>query len=217
MNDKDFNSKAMILCKSTSLLFISLLFAVPCLAQQTGSVKGKVRVESGAGAAGVAVIARQKEQEIARAETDRKGNFTLNGLAPGVYELMFRRTGLSVGSIENIEVQAGKTRTLNDRLVLTVDAGSIAYVRGSVFDGQGRSVPGVRVELARLAADGMAKRVDERPTGESGEFVFRLPPDKARYRVTVKAKGAAPAMKDVEVEGAAIYRIALSLQPANDK
>jgi hypothetical protein len=47
-------------------------------------------------------------------------------------------------------------------------------------------------------------------TGETGEFVFRLPPEAAKYRVTLKADGTEPASKDVEVESAVVYRIALT-------
>ena len=52
-----------------------------------------------------------------------------------------------------------------------------------------------------------------RITGETGEFVFRLSPETAKYRVTVKADGAQPASKDVEVDSAAVYRVALTLKP----
>lgn len=199
--------------------FVMMLFVASCAAQQTtGSIKGKVRVESGAGAAGVAVIAREGEREITRVETNSKGDFTITGLAPGTYGLTFRRTGLSVGSIENVEVRVGKTRALNDRLVLTVDTGSIASVRGSVFDPDGRSVPGVRVEIARLAASGAAgKKIAERITTQSGEFAFRVATDKAKYRVTVKADGAEPVTGEIEVDGAAIYRLSLSLRPKTNQ
>lgn len=207
--------KLMNLRNCFSAFFMMLLFVASCAAQQTtGSIKGKVRVESGAGAAGVAVIAREGEREITRVETNSKGDFTITGLAPGTYGLTFRRTGLSVGSIENVEVRVGKTRALNDRLVLTVDTGSIASVRGSVFDPDGRSVPGVRVEIARQAASGAAgKKIAERITTQSGEFAFRVATDKAKYRVTVKADGAEPVTGEIEVDGAAIYRLSLSLRP----
>lgn len=207
------NIKLMNMRGLMQIFFVLLLFVATCGAQQSGSIKGRVRVEGNTGAAGIAVIARDGEREVKRVETDRKGDFTINGLAPGTYGLTFRRAGLSVGTVENIEVFAGKTRTLNDRLVLTVDVGSIASVRGSVFDPQGRSVPGVRVEISRLAADGAIKKVSERITTQSGEFAFRVAPDKAKYLVTVKAAGAEPASGEVEVDGAAIYRLAISLRP----
>ncbi|HEX8652446.1 MAG TPA: carboxypeptidase-like regulatory domain-containing protein [Pyrinomonadaceae bacterium] len=199
-----------------ALLLIALAAATTSVAQDRtkGSLKGKVRDEREAGVSGVAVTAQQGEREVAHATTNRKGEFLIEGLAPGRYALTFRKPGLSTGTVQNIEVRAGKTSSLPDRLILRVDEGSIAFLRGSVFTPEGRSVRGARVELARLEANGVARKIDGRQTSESGEFVFRLTPDAARYRVTVKADGAEPASKDVEIDGAAVYRVALSLQPA---
>jgi hypothetical protein len=177
----------------------------------TGFIKGKVRTEVGS-PAGVTVIIRQGEQEVRRVETDKGGEFTAK-VPPGIYGLTFRKTGLSVGTIENVEVKAGKTRSLGDRLVLTIDEGSIAFIRGSVFSAEGRSVPNAKVELAKLLEDGTVKKIDGRITNETGSFVFRLAPEAAKYRVSVKSAGADPVSQDMDVDGAAVYRVALSLPP----
>jgi len=204
----------MRVIKPGLIIGVLFVFAIPNLAQDksTGAIKGKVRVEKGS-PGGVAVIVRQADREVTRTTTDKKGDFIVSHVAAGIYGLTFRKPGLSVGSIENVEVRAGKTRSLGDRLVLSIDEGSIAFIRGSVFNDAGRSVPGVRVELVRILNEQSTEKMDSRITGETGEFVFRLPPEPARYRVTVKADGAQPASKDVEVDSAAIYRVALSLKP----
>lgn len=176
----------------------------------TGGFKGKVHVESGS-PSGVSVVVRQGDQEVARTTSDRHGEFAVQRLAPGFYGITFRKPGLSVGTLENLEVKAGKVRTLSDRLILSVDAGSITFLRGSVFDEVGRSLPNVRVDLARVLDDGSLKKLDSRVTNETGSFVFRLTADAARYRVTAKADGREPASKDVDIDSAAVYRIALSL------
>jgi hypothetical protein len=197
---------------SFALTFM-LLFSFACLAQdKTGVIKGKVRVEKGS-AAGVSVILRQGETEVSRTTTDKKGDFVIAHVMPGVYGVTLRKPGLSTGYIDDIEVKAGKTRALGDHLILSIDEGSIAFIRGSVFTESGRSAPGVRVELARILDESSTQKLDSRITGETGEFVFRLPPETAKYRVTAKAQGAEIASKDVEVDGAAIYRIALTLKP----
>jgi hypothetical protein len=191
-----------------------LLFSFACLAQdKTGAIKGKVRVEKGS-AAGVSVILRQGEREVTRTTTDKKGDFVIAHVTPGVYGVTLRKPGLTIGYIDDIEVKAGKTRSLGDHLILSIDEGSIAFIRGSVFTEAGRSVPGVRVELARILDENSTQKLDSRITGETGEFVFRLPPETAKYRVTAKAQGAEAVSKDVEVDGAAVYRIALSLKSA---
>ncbi len=204
------------LAKFFVLLFIFVLSVTTLAAQQrtTGGVRGRVRVESGSGAAGVTVAARQGEQEIGSTTTNGRGDFTLSNLAPGTYSLVFRRPGLRVGTLNNIVVQAGELHRLNEQLFLPVDEGSLALVRGSVFTAEGRSLRGARVEIARVGADGSVRRIDYRMTNEMGVFAFRLPPDDAIYRVTATLRGAQPATNDVQVQGAAIYRLALTLAPA---
>jgi hypothetical protein len=195
-------------------LSLLLLLAMSVAAQDktTGSIKGRVRVESGK-PSDVAVILRQGEREITQAVTNSKGEFTMDGLQPGVYSVTFRKPGLSVGTVNNVEVRAGKVRTLGDRLILTVDEGSIAFLRGSVFDPSGRSVPGARVEIARIEPDGSVKKLADRVTTETGQFAFRLPPEKARYRVTAKAGGAQDTSQEITIDDAVVYRVALTLQP----
>ena len=201
----------MSLVRLSFLICLLLLLSIACFAQDksTATIKGKVRVEKGS-AAGVAVVLLQGEREIARTTTDKKGDFVLSRVAPGTYSVKFRKPGLSVGTISDIAVKARQTRSLGDHLYLTVDEGSIAFIRGSVFSEGGHSVPGVRVELAKVINEQSTQKLDSRVTGETGEFVFRLPPDAARYRIIVKGDGAALTAKDVDVDGAAVYRVALT-------
>lgn len=202
----------MTLEKTTFATVLLVLFSVACLAQDktTAAIKGKVRVEQGP-PSGVAVILLQDDREVTRGATDKKGEFVIRHVTPGLYSVTFRKPGLAVGSIPNLDLKAGQTRTLHD-LVLGIDEGSIAFLRGSVFTESGRSVPGVRVELARIVDENSVQKIDARVTGETGEFVFRLSPETAKYRVTVKAEGAQPASKDVEVDSPAVYRVALTLK-----
>lgn len=192
-------------------LAVILLAGLSVAQNRTGTIKGKVKVEHGT-PAGVTVVIRKGDNEVSRVATDKNGEFTTR-LSPGVYGLTFRKPGLSVGTIENIEVKAGKTRSLGDRLILTIDEGSIAFIRGSVFSHDGRSVHGARVDLARVQEDGSTKKIDSRITTETGSFVFRLMPDVATYRLTAKLSGGQPVSKDLDIDGPAVYRIALSLQP----
>lgn len=203
----------MTLMKTTCATGLLLLLSLACLAQDkaTATIKGKVRVEQGS-PGGVSVILLQGDREVTRAATDRKGDFTIGHITPGLYTVTFRKPGLAVGSIPDLDLKAGKTRALNG-LVLGIDDGSIAFLRGSVFTESGRSVPGVRVELARIVDENSVQKIDARVTGETGEFVFRLSPEAARYRVTAKADGAQPTSKDVEVDSAAVYRVSLTLKP----
>jgi len=203
--------------KSLFVIAVVLVASSASIAQDKslGAIKGKVRVETGT-PAGVTVVVRRGETEVTRSSTNKDGDFLVSKLTPGTYGLTFRKPGLSIGSIEDVEVKAGKTRSLGDRLILTIDEGSIAFLSGSVFTAEGRSVPNAKVELLRILEDGTTKKIDGRITTETGSFKFRLSPDAAKYRVSVKPEGAEPVTKDVEIDGAAVYRVALNL-PAKPK
>jgi Carboxypeptidase regulatory-like domain len=198
----------------------SLLLAITLLAaglaagqdKSLGTIKGKVRVETGT-PGGVAVLVRRGETEVTRVATDKNGDFVVSKLQPGIYGLTFRKPGLSIGSMEDIEVKAGKTRSLGDRLILTIDEGSIAFLSGAVFNADGRSVANAKVELFRILEDGSTKKIDGRVTTETGSFKFRLSPEAGKYRVSIKTDGAEPVSKDVDIDGAAVYRVALNLPP----
>jgi hypothetical protein len=200
--------------KLVFLLVITLGVAGVAVAQDKtlGGIKGKVRVETGT-PAGVTVVVRRGETEVTRTETQKNGDFVVSRLTPGVYGLTFRKPGLSIGSMEDVEVKAGKTRSLGDRLVLTIDEGSIAFLSGSVFSADDRSVPNAKVELSQILEDGTVKKIDGRVTTETGSFKFRLSPEPAKYRVSVKTSGSEAVSKDIEIDGAAVYRVALSLPP----
>jgi hypothetical protein len=200
--------------KTLFVLAIILVSAVVSVGQDKslGTIKGKIRVETG-NPSGVTVVVRRGETEVTRGTTNKNGDFVISRLTPGIYGLTFRKPGLSIGSIEDIEVKAGKTRSLGDRLILTIDEGSIAFLSGAVFNADGRSVANAKVELAKILEDGTTKKIDGRVTTETGSFKFRLAPDPGKYRVSVKTDGAEPVSKDVEIDGAAVYRVALSLPP----
>ncbi|HKU74789.1 MAG TPA: carboxypeptidase-like regulatory domain-containing protein [Pyrinomonadaceae bacterium] len=197
-----------------TLLLFAVIFAFAGVAlgqdKSLGAIKGKVRVETGT-PGGVTVVVRRGDTEVTRSTTDKNGDFVVSRLTPGIYGVTFRKPGLSIGSLEDIEVKAGKTRSLGDRLVLTIDEGSIAFLSGSVFNPGGRSVPNVKVELLRVLEDGTTKKIDSRITTETGSFKFRLSPEPGKYRVSVKADGSELVTKDVEIDGAAVYRVALNL------
>lgn len=211
---KLINKIAYVLCVAVLCLVASSTIGVAQKTNGAGGIKGKVRATAnGKAVAGATVTVLDGEREVATATTNDKGDFVVNNLPVGTYTLTFRKPGLRVGSIPNVAVKSGKTVSLRDTLELPIDEGTLAFVRGSVFNEAGRSVSGVRVEIARVEGEGIARRLNAGVTGLTGEFAFRLAPEPATYRVTIKADGAETETKDVTIESAAIYRIAFTLRP----
>jgi hypothetical protein len=175
-----------------------------------GSLKGKARDETGKSLANVSVILRQGETEVKTASTDKNGEFVFDHLKPGVYGLTLRKAGLSTISIEDVNIRAGESVQLKDKLTMSVNEGDLALIRVSVFTAGGRIAAGVKVELMRVNGDGSMKKVGESVTGLYGQVAFRRSPDAAQYRAIAKI-GNNPVSDIINVDGAAIYRTAISL------
>ncbi len=101
-------------------------------------------------------------------------------------------------------------------MILQVDKGTQVIVQGSVFDKNGASLTAVKVEVEKVNSDGSTKKLGTVWTNIYGEFVFRQPEAAAKFRMTVKYHGASAA-KDIDVDAAGIYRLAISLDVERQK
>jgi len=202
---------------SKFILFASIFFVVSFSvhAQETGGVKGKIRTAQGDGIAAATVTARQNGEDVKSVVSDAKGNFVLDGLKAGNYNVVFNKNGYGSGVLYNVEVKKKKTRDLGERLVLTVDQGTQVIIKGSVFAPDGRSVGGAEIKIEKISSDGSLKKVGSSVASYSGEFTFRFSEEVAKYRVTASAKGST-ASKEIEVDGAAIYRLAITLKMSKE-
>ena len=189
------------------LTAIVLTMAVSAFAQ--GGVKGKVRSNRGAAIANATVTARQSGRDVKTVKTDAKGVFQLTGLQGGVYSLVFDADGFQSGLLQGVEVKGG-VRDLGDRLILFPDQGTQVIINGSVFYKEGTSLGGAKIDIEKINADGTVKKITSLYTNVSGEFTFRQPQGSAKFRITAKFKGA-EGVKELEVDTAAIYRLAITL------
>lgn len=194
------------------LVFVFLCFsAAIVLGQSTGGIRGKVRTVKGAGIENATITAKKKGIEIKSVKSDTKGEFSIDGLEAGNYNLVFEARGYSSGVLYNIEVKKNKVQTLDgSRLILSTDQGTQVIIKGSVFDREGRSLTAAEIKLEKLNSDGSTRKLGTAMSTVSGEFTFRQPEGTAKFRVTASYKGKT-ASKEVEVDTAAIYRLAISL------
>jgi hypothetical protein len=186
------------------------LLATAASAQSTGSVKGRVRSFRGDTISGATVTARQNSQDVKSVTSNAKGEFNLSGLEPGIYNFVFEAKGYASGLKSGVEIKAGSTKDLGDKLYLNLDRGSRVIVQGSVFFKDGTSVPRAKVEIAKISG-GATRTLLTTFTSYSGEFGFSQPDTgSATYRVTATYKDST-VTKDVEVTSPAVYRTALNL------
>lgn len=183
---------------------------------QSGSgLKGKVRNTGGSGIPGATVTARQNGADIKTATANGKGEFVLDGLNSGVYNLVFDAKGYSTGVLYNVEVKKNKVSDLGERLILSPDQGSMVIVKGSIFYKDGTSVVGAKVTVEKVNADGSVKKIADGLTNISGEFTYRQAEGPAKLRVTATYNKSAKS-KDVDVSEPAIYRLAITLDINRD-
>ncbi|MEO5859593.1 MAG: carboxypeptidase-like regulatory domain-containing protein [Pyrinomonadaceae bacterium] len=194
------------------LIGICLLLALTSVGvlAQSGGVKGKVRANNGSGIANATVTARQFGKDIKTVRSDGKGVFQLAGLETGVYSLFFDADGFQSGLLQGVEVKSGNVRDLGDRLILRPDQGNLVIVNGSIFYKEGTSLGGAKVEVEIVNADGSTKKLTTVYTTIQGEFIYKRPEGAAKLRFKAKFKGA-EGVKEVEVNTAAVYRFALTL------
>jgi hypothetical protein len=204
--------KKLILVFSISLFCSGLV-----LAQEMGGVKGKIRnLQQGGVLAEVKVIAQQDGKDIKTTETNKNGEFVIDRLKAGKYTFVFSKRGFTTGTVANVEVGKNKIRDLGSKLALDLDEGMMVIIKGSVFNPDGRSIYGAIIDIARVHGDGSVKKLKSSYSSESGEFSFRFTEGVATYRITASAKGKSVS-KEVSVDSAAIYRLALTLDLGKEK
>lgn len=191
------------------VIVLSLAAFLTINAQETGGAKGKIKNAQDRGIAGVEVTVESDGKTVKKASTDKSGAFTVDNLKSGKYNFVFSKKGFATGTLNNVEVGGKKVRDLGNRL-LEVDEGMLVLIKGTVFNQNGKSLPDAKITIEKISG-GDKLKIKPIYTSEGGDFTFRFPEETAKYRVTATAKGKS-ASKEVEVEGAAIYRLALTLE-----
>jgi hypothetical protein len=192
------------------LLLLSAFCLLPSVYAQ-GGIKGKVRNNKGNGIGGATISARLNGKDVKSVTADSKGNFQMEGLKAGSYNITFDADGYSMGVKYGVEIKNGSVRDLGDRLILGVDQGTQIIIKGSVFFKEGTSLTAAKVELERVNADGSTKSLGSTYSNYSGEFSFRPPSGVTKVRVTARYKGVEASKEIADIGGAGIYRTAITL------
>jgi hypothetical protein len=196
---------------TVTLVFLLAFSSALAFAQGATGAKGKVRNAKGDGLGGATVTARLKGDDVKSVQTDKKGNFEMTGLEPGVYNFVFEKQGYGAGIKYNVEIKRDSIVNLGDNLSLMIDQGTLVLINGSVYNQDGRSITGAKIEIERINGDGSTKKIGTGYTSVSGEFTFRQPDASAKFRVTATFKGVSGS-KEVTVESAGVYRLAIRLE-----
>jgi hypothetical protein len=197
------------------IALLIVVSGVVVVAQNTGGLKGTIRTVKGAGIPDATITVKKKGVGVRSVRSDSKGGFLVESLDEGLYNLVFEAAGYSTATLYNVEVKKKKVRELSDRLILTSDQGTQVIIKGSVFDKYGRSLTAAEIKLEKIDSNGAARKIGTGMSTVSGEFTFRQPEGTAKFRVTASYKGVTGS-KEIEVDSAAIYRLAISLEVSRD-
>jgi len=94
------------------LIVMSRTWAIPAQ-QLAGSLRGQVTDQMGVAIRGAALWLIREDGAESRSVTNRKGTYSLEGLAPGSYTLRLAVAGFTPYENDQVSVKAGSTQTLN--------------------------------------------------------------------------------------------------------
>ncbi len=169
--------KHNVIVKILSIGLLLILGTLSTFSQQAGKISGKV-TDSKTGETLIGLTVKITGATLG-ASTDIEGRYTLGNLNPGKYSLSFSYIGYQAKNITDIEVQAGKTTTLD---VIMEEASSLALqevvitatVRqesiSALYAQQKNSVSissGITSELIRRTPDRNTSEVLKRVSGAS--------------------------------------------------
>ena len=202
-----------------TLIVFGLINGAFALQQKTGTLKGKVEGEKGKPLADVDVrVMSSRSRTIKEAKSDATGHYQIE-LEPDSYTVSFDAEGYSGGTLRDMQ-QVEEGQTTEVKTITLTKAKRTSKVSGAVFDAHGLSLAGVRVKLARVPTEDEEKehkKIDslsrEYVTNNHGEFAFRLPAVRARYRVTASLDGYKTQTKFVDVSESEAVPLAFNLEP----
>ena len=203
-----------------SILILLCALVVPAFGQGSGTLKGKIETERGKPIEGAEVrVLRSRDRSVKEAKTDASGSFSFE-LVPDDYTVSFDAEGYQGGTLVQMQqVEEGK-ETVVKTIRLSKVSHRTSLIRGAVFDSVGASLPGVSLKLVRVpTADEEKDRKKvgslslSYTTNSHGEFAFRIPSVRARYRVTATLNGYKLETKFVDVNENESVPLSFSLEP----
>ena len=213
-------SRMKRLCMTTLILLCALVASAFGGPQTSGTLKGKIETEKGKPIEGAEVrVLRSRDRSVKEAKTDASGSFSFE-LVPDDYTVSFDAVGYQGGTLVQMQqVEEGK-ETIVKTIRLSKVSHRTSLIRGAVFDSVGASLPGVSLKLVRVATadeEKDRKKVDSfslsYTTNSHGEFAFRVPSVRARYRVTASLNGYKLETKFVDVTENESVPLSFSLEP----
>ena len=180
--------------KFVVLLFLALLIGLPAIAQDFGTVSGRVTTENGEPAANANVIMFDNERNMFQTQTNRIGAFGFDRIPPGNYHIIATLDRLRPAEAD-IEVFANEETVID--LVLGGGGGGGDREFGSV-SGMVTTADGEPAANAHVVLMGGRREMFQAQTDENGAFAFD-PVPVGNYHITAMLDRMQMAEADIEV------------------
>lgn len=142
---------------------------VVTVANQGGSITGKIVDDDNKSLEGVVVKLMKEEEEIASAETAADGTYTISDVLAGEYTLLLEKDGYGAPDAQTVTVTIGQTANV-PQLSMKKQIGTIS---GKVYDQSGAPVSGAKV-VARGNRDKNDSRRFTATTSDDGSYTMQV-------------------------------------------
>jgi hypothetical protein len=163
-------------------LFLLALLARPLSGQggPAGALSGRVADEAGGALPGVSVEVRVRDdaRPARLATTDASGEYRLDGLTPGPYEVTFRLASFADVVLRGVAVIAGDVARSDATMRLSVSDEVLVTARRTLRSLSAASEPGESlVGIADAASQGtvVAEQIALRPIARAGDVLETIP------------------------------------------
>ena len=156
----------------TALSLVICLTAAAFGQETTGNIEGVVKDEQGGVISGISVTVASKSNTTGFRRTvisDAEGQFRVNEVPPGIYTVTSEaNAGFGAVTIENVEVQVGRTITLP----LTAKAGGVS----ATVDVTATEAATIDVRGSEIQTNITQQQIETIPAGTSFDSLLRLAP-----------------------------------------
>ena len=152
-----------------ALVFAGALVSEAAAQEQTGTITGRATDTSGAALPGVTVSVTSPNLigGARTAVTDGQGIYRMTLLPGGIYTVKFELTGFGTLNVEQVDLNAGSTMTINGKLEVATLQETVTVVSQS---------PTIDLESSKVAVNWDQQKLDELPYSRSLTGLIQLIP-----------------------------------------